>query len=182
MLKDLHVGNNQFGGLIPVQVGNHLVGLQILELYNNSFEGSVLGPHLWETSKCFIYSIFSLCTNLSHLALASNSLTGQLLLSLTNLRMISEIDVSKNSLSRNLSSYFFTNWTELIMLQLHYNQVTDSYFPANIQEHFHRLSAKTPHLVMTYSNLRICTVIVESATQGLSNYSTTSSTCPRTCN
>ncbi|XP_074266502.1 uncharacterized protein LOC141589777 [Silene latifolia] len=131
MLEDLRVANNRFNGLIPKNIGL-LKGLQILELYNNSFEGNA-PPSIgnlkmlrildlrWNKLNSTIPSELGLCTNLSYLALASNSFTGEIPSSLTNLRLISNIDISNNSLTGTVSSEFFTNWTNLVMLQLQSN-------------------------------------------------------------
>ncbi|KAI6698867.1 hypothetical protein NL676_018986 [Syzygium grande] len=130
-LKEIRIGNNPLGGPIPGDIGL-LSELQMIEMYNNSFEGAIpssigqlrklqkLDLHLNRLSSS-IPSELGLCSNLTVLALAQNLISGELPLSLSNLVRLSEFGASENHLSGELSPYFFTNWTELISLQLQNN-------------------------------------------------------------
>ncbi|KAE8124789.1 hypothetical protein FH972_019642 [Carpinus fangiana] len=71
-----------------------------------------------------IPSVLGFCTNLTFMALDTNSFIGELPLSLTK---ITELGLSGNSLSGSISPYFFSNWTELTSLQLQ-----DNYFSREI--------------------------------------------------
>ncbi|KAG6724417.1 hypothetical protein I3842_03G258300 [Carya illinoinensis] len=114
--------------------------LQMIELYNNSLEGTIpssIGQLRelrtldlrWNALNSSIPFELGFCTNLTILALAVNSLTGELPLSLTNLTGITELGLSDNSLSGEVSPYFLSSWTEMISFQIQNNHFTGEIHP-----------------------------------------------------
>ncbi|XP_058083268.1 MDIS1-interacting receptor like kinase 2-like isoform X2 [Magnolia sinica] len=69
---------------------------------------------------------------LTSLDLSTNNLSGNLPLSMANLIHISELDISSNEISGELAPILFTNWTKLIFLQLQNNQLTGN-IPSEIR-------------------------------------------------
>ncbi|XP_047167182.1 MDIS1-interacting receptor like kinase 2-like [Vigna umbellata] len=133
-LKELRIGYNLFTGPVPTEIGL-ISGLQILELNNISAHGKIpssLGQlrELWHLDLSInsfnstVPSELGLCRNLSFLRLAVNNLTGPLPMSLANLTKISELGLSDNSFSGELSATLFSNWTQLISLQIQNNNFT----------------------------------------------------------
>ncbi|XP_034690256.1 MDIS1-interacting receptor like kinase 2-like isoform X3 [Vitis riparia] len=106
-LEFLNLAQNLFEGKISSSIGQ-LRNLQKLNLHGNGLNSTIPGE-------------LGHCSNLTFLSLAENLLAGVLPLSLTNLNKISELGLPGNSLSGEISPYFFTNWTELISLQLQHN-------------------------------------------------------------
>ncbi|RVW53590.1 putative leucine-rich repeat receptor-like protein kinase [Vitis vinifera] len=106
-LEFLNLAKNLFEGKISSSIGQ-LRNLQKLDLHGNGLNSTIPGE-------------LGHCSNIIFLALAENLLAGVLPLSLTNLNKISELGLSGNSLSGEISPYFFTNWTELLSLQLQHN-------------------------------------------------------------
>ncbi|KAM6592172.1 hypothetical protein CsatA_014777 [Cannabis sativa] len=112
-----------------------LHNLEVLELYNNTFSGSIpssigqlknlltldLRMNFLNST---IPSQLGSCTKLSYLALAANNLRGEIPLSLSNLNSLTEIGISDNKLSGPLSSELISNWTSLTSLQLQNNTLS----------------------------------------------------------
>ncbi|KAF8041612.1 hypothetical protein BT93_A0266 [Corymbia citriodora subsp. variegata] len=133
-LTHFDISDNNLEGSIPSSIGN-LSHLRLLDVWHNLFEGAIprsIGQ-LRKLEKLdfgmnqltsWIPSELALCSNLTFLSLAVNSISGELPLSLSNLVRLSEFEASDNRLSGELQPDFFTNWTELVSLQLQDNFIS----------------------------------------------------------
>ncbi|XP_008235779.1 PREDICTED: probable leucine-rich repeat receptor-like protein kinase At1g35710 [Prunus mume] len=114
-LTYLALSSNHFEGKIPPSTGQ-LRELGYLDLRENSLNSS-------------IPSELGLCTNLTYLALASNKLNGKLPLSLSNLNKITDLSLFANRFTGPLLPSLFSNWTEVVSLQLQHNSFSGNIPP-----------------------------------------------------
>ncbi|KAB2605914.1 LRR receptor-like serine/threonine-protein kinase [Pyrus ussuriensis x Pyrus communis] len=103
-LQRINLYQNSLQGRIPSSIGQ-LRELQYLNLEVNFLNSS-------------IHFELGLCINLIYLALGKYSISGDLPLSLSNLNKISELGLVFNSFTGPILPSVFSNWTELVSLQL----------------------------------------------------------------
>nr|DAD32254.1 TPA_asm: hypothetical protein HUJ06_011105 [Nelumbo nucifera] len=122
-LQELKQGENRLNGTIPSEIGLQS-NLRILELHENPFHGPIpssIGSLrmlerlnlLKEGLDSSIPYELGFCTNLSFLELSQNNLLG----------------LSSNQISGEIHPFFLSNWTEVISLQLHKNNLSGTIPP-----------------------------------------------------
>ncbi|CAM8949432.1 unnamed protein product [Rhodiola kirilowii] len=117
-LEQLHLEDNQFGGVIPQSVGNLSSRFQDLSLGRNRIYGS-------------IPSQIGNLINLAGLGIERNSLTGEIPASIENLYNLRELYLGRNKLSGIIPS-LIGNLTNLYLLSLPKNQLEGS-LPSSLQ-------------------------------------------------
>ncbi|CAL9023452.1 unnamed protein product [Prunus brigantina] len=114
-LTYLALSSNHLEGKIPPSI-SQLRELQHLDLSNNFLNSS-------------IPSELGFCPSLTYLALASNKLNGELPLSLSNMNTITDLSLFANRFTGPLLPSLFSNWTEVVSLQLQHNSFSGNIPP-----------------------------------------------------
>ncbi|CAM6111984.1 unnamed protein product [Calypogeia fissa] len=141
-LQYLYIKNNQLNGSFPTWLGQ-LKALLAVELSGNLFNGTI--PSLANLTKIrevildnnsftgFQEPVFPGATNLVHLSVALNQLTGQIPISITQLPSLVSLDMSSNQLSGPIPSNFSINMSEGATFDLSDNQLTGQIPPTLLQ-------------------------------------------------
>eukprot|EP00253_Pinus_taeda_P004878 PITA_04878 len=132
-LEYLSLGSNELVGEIPPQIGN-LSSLTLLELYSNSFTGSIPFSFkmLQRLERLFmggnnlqgnIPTEIGQLKNLGLLDLQANNLSGKIPDSVASLQQLSYLSLAQNQLSGNIAASL-GECRKLILLDLSYNRLT----------------------------------------------------------